>query len=430
MTTTNFSPANQGYILQAALSAYSDEMYTSVRRLNGTGIVSADGGIDTSTETFIGQKRWYKPTAAVVNTAGGVGAGANGVGTGAYSTFSSEQADYVKRVATYGHRQINVQEVVSMQDGLAKIARDFGEVRANDEHNAVINTLRGVANAESSNVAAESAGGAVTTNGITRFSQSGAAAANTGWISNTAGNNSIAAPSSDGNNTGTGQSGTGTLVGSAANLTGFFVDLNAGDTGGVFTGSSNTLVNALTATQQGAVRADALFKAVGMAFADYEPDYMYLVTSPEVLSELRGANLVDQTTVTEGNIEFQTIFGGKFRLVLTRTDQGDFAAGSTNAVNNASNKTSFLVKPGMISMNMLEVPMPVEIFRDANQYQGGGSTDVWYRWGYVSHAIGYSWNGGTTQFAEQGTGTSGLAGTNWRRRMDPLNLGILPIFHA
>ena len=35
-------------------------------------------------------------------------------------------------------------------DGLAKIARDFGEVRAQDEHDAILATLQGVAAKESS----------------------------------------------------------------------------------------------------------------------------------------------------------------------------------------------------------------------------------------------------------------------------------------
>ena len=140
-----------------------------------------------------------------------------------------------------------------------------------------------------------------------------------------------------------------------------------------------------------------LFKAISLGYADYEPDYCYMITSPEVMTLLRIANLVDQTKVTEGSLQFDTIFGGKFRLLMSRTNKGDFS--SQNGVNNLSTKTTFLVKPGALEMAQLSVPMPVEMFRDANTYHGSGSTDIWYRWGYVAHPMGYNWLGNTTAFA-------------------------------
>ena len=116
----------------------------------------------------------------------------------------------------------------------------------------------------------------------------------------------------------------------------------------------------------GAVLGDRLFTALSLGYADYEPDHVYMITSPEIMTQLRTANLVDQTTVTEGNLEFQTVFGGKFRLIMTRANQGN-RGGDTN-VDSASTRTTFLVKPGALEMAMLDVPMPVEMFRDANTY--------------------------------------------------------------
>ena len=106
-------------------------------------------------------------------------------------------------------------------------------------------------------------------------------------------------------------------------------------------------------------------------------------------------------------------------------------------------------------MAQLSVPMPVEMFRDANTYHGSGSTDIWYRWGYVMHPMGYNWLGNTTAFATSidpdndvtyaGQGRANANGDNiegtslgnsyvgtqvWGREYDPLNLGILPIFHS
>jgi len=168
-----------------------------------------------------------------------------------------------------------------------------------------------------------------------------------------------------------------------------------------------------------------LFRSIGAAFKDYEPDFMYMVTSPEVMAEMRAANLVDETTVTEGNIEFTTIFGGKFRLIMTRANQGNLSAEAE--VNAQSTKTTFIIKPGTVASAAMPIPTPVEVDRAAASYMGGGSTNVWYRWGYAMHPMGYDWAGSTTAFS---TNATMGAAASYARKMDALNLGILPIFHA
>jgi hypothetical protein len=404
MTASLNTFGNQTFALQNALSAYSDEMYTSARRLSSTGIVGSTGMIDTSTETYVGQMRWYKPTESVVNTAR-----LDDAQNGGVSSFSSALATYIKRVGTYGHSQVNMTQVVAQKDGLAKIAKDFGEVKANDEHEAVLSTLIGVAKSEAS-YGAGSVADAVT-GGITGFDSVSAVAGSSVQEHDAS---SIVT---------SGASGAGTL----GSTTGFYIDVNAAGAFGAAATNRSLVQDRGTDGLEGAARAERLFQAVGMGFADYEPDFMYLVTSPEVYSQLRSSNLVDQSTVTEGNIEFQTIFGGKFRLVMTRANQGNpNAYGAVDAVITESTKTSFLVKPGSVAMASLEVPMPVEIDRSARSYHGGGSTDVFYRWGYIAHAMGYSWGGAADHFAD----LSDLGGSNWRREMDVLNLGILPVFHA
>jgi hypothetical protein len=405
MTASLNTFGNQTFALQNALSAYSDEMYTAARRLSSTGIVGSTGMIDTSTETYVGQMRWFKPTESVVNTAR-----LDDAQNGGVSSFNSALATYIKRVGTYGHSQVNMTQVVAQKDGLAKIAADFGEVKANDEHSAVLSTLVGVAKSEAS-YGAGSVADAVT-GGITGFDSVSATPANSVQEHDAS---SIVT---------SGSAGTGSL----AATTGFYVDVNAAGEFGAVEGTDRGLVQDRGSDGlEGAARAERLFQAVGMGFADYEPDFMYLVASPEIYSQLRSSNLVDQSTVTEGNIEFQTIFGGKFRLIMTRASQGNPTAyGAAGAVTDASTKTSFLVKPGSVAMASLNVPMPVEIDRSARSYHGGGSTDVFYRWGYIAHAMGYSWGGAADHFAD----LSDLGGANWRREMDVLNLGILPIFHA
>jgi len=384
MTIVVNVPGATDFALQSAISAYSDEAYTNAKKLTGTGITSSNPQIDTSTETFIGQVRWMKPLNPTINVASLTDSTA---GTG--TTFSSDFLTYVKTVRTHGATQVNMKQVISQEDGLAKIGRDFAETRAQDEHNAILSVLRGVAITEMLNGAASGSG-------------------NTGLGGQTFSND----PTDP--------------------KYGFYVDLGA-----------NKPVIAATAAIQGAARAEGFLTAIGMGFKDYEPDYMYLVTSPEVFASLRSANLVDETTVVEGNITFQTIFGGKFRLIQTRANQGFSAAelGFINAglgVDIIGTKTSFLVKPGAIAMESLMVPNPVGVFRDEKAYKGGGSTDIWYRWGYVAHPAGYNWAGASDAFpadtayvaAPTGAVTAGTRGAFTRKATSALSLGILPIFHS
>ena len=359
-----------------AISAYSDEAYTNAKKLNSTGIVAADQRIDMTGESFVGQFRWYKPLSATVNVAS-----LSSATDGTYTSISTDVANFVKTVRTFGAEQVNMQEVVSRQDGLAKIARDFAEVRAQDEHDALLSVLKGVAlhEVELGDLATAGNGG------VTEYDTDTDAAA-----------------------------------------TGFFVDINdAGLFGAAATGAGDER-RLFDSSAIGAARGERLFKAIGAAFKDYEPDFMYIVTSPEVLAEMRAANLVDEERIQDGNLEFQTIFGGKFRLILTRADQmiSGFTAGDLNA---RSVKCSFILKPGVIGSAAAPVPMPVEVDRNAASYTGGGSTNVWYRWGYAMHPMGYDWAGATNAFA---TNATLGAAASYARKMDSLNLGILPIFHA
>jgi len=361
------NPYQMQFVVQNSISTYTHEAYTNARKLSGTAIVGADARIDVSTEDYFGQMRWYKALTPVINVAS-VSDPTDGTPTEVTSAFAA----YIKTVRTHGARQVNVQEVISKEDGLAKIGRDFGETQAQDEHNSVLETLSGVAAYEASRGA-----------GIVDFTTNG----DTGSV-------------------------------------GFFVDIL--DANANFEGTK-LIMDGATAATAGKNRGENLFRAVGMAWKDYEDDYFYMVTSPELLADLRSANLVDETIITEGNLQFNTIYNGKFRLILTRADQGD-QSGSANVT---GTKTTFIVKPNAMTMKPLSVPMPVEMGRDPAAYMGGGTTDIWYRWGYVAHPYGYDWAGSTVQFAQTaGTGGYDQAASWTRADQGYLNLGILPIFHT
>lgn len=389
MTAQVVAGASQ-FVLQNAISAYSDEAYTNARKLSGTGIVGDNPNIDTSTETFIGQVRWFKPLNPTINVASLTDAT-----DGTPTDYGSDFLNYIKTVRTHGAKKVNMQQVVTQQDGLAKVGRDFAETRAQDEHNAILAVCKGVAISEA-------------------LYGAGSASGQAGLGGQTFDND----PTSK--------------------RYGFYVDL----------GSSKPV----DSDHQGAARAESFLKAFGMAYKDYEPEYAYLVTSPEIMASLRSANLVDETPVVDGNITFNTIFQGKFRIIQTRATQSLASAelAKLNAgagVNIVGTKTSFIVLPGAIAMKGLNVPDSVEITRNGNAYKGGGTTTIWYRWGFVLAPAGYDWNGEKEAFpadadymsvVEGGvqktltavTSTDAAAGVWSRKTTSALSLGILPVFHS
>lgn len=398
---TNLAGADN-FVLQSAISAYSDEAYTNAKKLTGTGIVGVNPNIDVSTETFIGQVRWFKPMNPTINVAS-LTDSTNGTG----STYSSDYVNYIKTVRTYGAEKVNLQSVVTQQDGLAKIGRDFAEHRANDEHNALLAVLRGVMISELLNGTAVGGGG-------------------------------------------TGLGGQTFTNDPTDKKFGFYVDLGSNklvsDAGKDAGGTAN-------AAYVGAARADKMLQAFGMAFKDYEPEYAYLVASPELMASFRSANLVDSDKVSDGSINFSTLFQGKFRLIQTRASQGLSSAEITKLNTGAGvdltagAKTAFLVLPGAVAMQPLMIPEPVEIQRVAAAYKGGGTTTIWNRWGYVLHPAGYDWKGPSEAFPSNAdyqavmeagnaltlsTATNVLTSTTsvWQRKASSaLSLGILPIFY-
>jgi hypothetical protein len=392
------------YVLQSALSAYTDEAYTNAKKLVATGITGGNPQISTDTETFMGQMRWFKPLNPHINVAS-----LTDPTDGTKTSYSSDYLRYIKSVRTHGAEKINMKEVVTRVDGLAKIARDFSETRAQDEHNAILSVLKGVAITEAL-YGASAASGATGLGGQTFDNDP------------------------------------------TDKKYGFYVDL-----GGPMINKVGYEANGSTQNMayQGAQRAEGFLNAFGMAFKDYEPEYAYLITAPQTMASFRSANLVDQTTVTEGNIDFNTIFNGKFRLIQTRAAQGLSATerGRINqgpGVDIVGTKTSFLVLPGALAFAPLSVPDQVEIHRDANKFRGGGLTSIWYRWGYVFAPAGYDWVGAEDEFTSDAdymavkeagtqkalatiTDTTGAANTVgvWNRKFtSALSLGILPIFHT
>lgn len=397
MTIRTDVPGATQYAIQSAISAYADEAYTNAVKLNSTGIAGTNPDIDVNTETFVGQMRWRKPLNPVINVASLTDAT-----DGILTTTSTDHSMYVKSVRTHGAKKINMVQVVSQEDGLAQIAKDFVETRNQDEHNAILSVCKGVAIAELLNGTASASGA-------------------------------------------TGLGGQSFDNDPTDKKYGFYVDL----------GNVAPVIAATTAVQ-GAARAEGFLKALAMGYKDYEPTFAYLCVSPEVLMSLRSANMVDSDKVTEANVEMSTILGGKFRLLPTRAAQSltnaqwlKFNGAASGAgVDLVGTKTSFIILPGSIAFQGLNVPDSVEMDRDASAYMGGGTTELWYRWGYVAQPRGYTWNGSQEKFASDAdymsvgpnaasmgvltaaTIDANTRGTWVRKSTSALSLGILPVFHG
>ena len=384
--------------LNKAISAYSDEMYTRAKKLVSTELVGSDANINANGEDFIGQVRFYKPLGNYAvggsNSAEDVAGSASTVvnvasqdeNYGGTSNISTEVQTYIKTVRTHGANEYLVQSVISGQDGMAKIARDFAETRAEDEDQALRACLAGVMNTELKTA---------NTLAATKYSLMFAGNA---------------------------------VDGDSAKAFGYV----AASSDTVGTGSSLEKLVDLSASAPGQ-RVEHIIRAMG-AWSDYTPSFVYLVISPEVYLDIKVANLVDDERVTDGNITFETLLGGVIRVIVSRNfgqtlgSVTHAALSGTTAI--ATAKVSYMMLPGSLFMEPVSVPNPVAVDRNEAVGSGAGRTTAWYRWGYVMHARGYSFTGTQTAFATNAA-YLGTAGTPaWSRKVGILNLGILPIFHA
>jgi len=384
--------------LNKAISAYTDEMYTRAKKLVSTELMGSEAQINATGEDFIGQVRFYKPLGAYAVGATGetsedttgssnsvVNVATQSEDYGRTTNISTEVQTYIKTVRTHGANEYLVQSVVSGENGLAKIARDFSETRAEDEDQALRAALVGVMNTELK-VANDI--------GPTNYTEA--------WLGNSV---------------------------DADNSKAFGYVASSSDTVG--TGSS---IEALVDNTQSipGKRVEHIIRAMG-AWSDYNPEFVYMVISPEVYLDVKVANLVDDERVTDGNVSFETILGGVVRVIVSR-NFGNALASATNAglsgVTAIAPKVSYMMLPGSMFMEPVPVPSPVAVDRNEHVGMGSGRTTAWYRWGYVMHPRGYSFTGTQTAFATN-VSLAGTVGTpTWSRKVDALNLGILPIFHA
>ena len=105
MTIRTNIPGATNFALQSAIGAYTDEAYTTAKKLSGTGIVGPNSDNKTDTETFGGQLRWFKPLNPTTNVASLTNAAA-----GTKTSYSSDFLNYIKTVRTHGAEKVNMQQ--------------------------------------------------------------------------------------------------------------------------------------------------------------------------------------------------------------------------------------------------------------------------------------------------------------------------------
>jgi len=394
MPALQVPPGAENFVLRSTIGAYSDEAYTNAKKISTTAVVGGNSLIDKNTETFVGQMRWFTPMNPVINIAS-----ITDPTDGLYNDFASEFSQYIKTARTWGAKRRNLSELITKVDDIKQMSKSFGEHRAQDEDNAVRAVLKGVAVAEILHGAGTAGGGA-------------------------------------------GKGGQTFYNDPNDKKFGFYVDLG-----------NDKLVED-RGSYEGAARAEAMIRAVGMAYKDYEPDYMYWVIDPAVRASIRSANLIDGDKVVDGDVEFETVFNGKFRLLHSRADTS-FSPEEIAALNGGGGVdivgryTSYLILPGAIAMEQLDIPNPVGVDNREASYHGTGVAEIWHRWGFVIHPGGYTWAGDEEHFPTNQDYASVRVGSTTKRVADlqagdhatvkgvwqrktasVLSLGILPVFHG
>ena len=366
--------------ISRAISAYSDEAYSEARSLTATGMVGADARISSADEDYWGTIRFYDTLGALnfsttqTSTDTHINiADESPTNEGLVTEISTGSLRFAKSVRTHGATQMQVQQVVSSQDGFAKISRDFGMTRARDEDAALLSVLKGVAKTEVAQGARPADANAF------------------------------------------------------LDSEGFFASVAAG-------GSLFPATNPLT----------PLLDAMGSAFSDQDDSGYTLIIDPATAIDMRKANLFDdQAQVTDGNVSFNTILQGMVRVYVTRA-VGKVAISDFNSnsrllleddTNNTQIKLSFMVRNSAIANTDVSVPNPVAFDRDESVGRGTGKTELWYRWGYIYHPVGYSYiNGGSlaspTDVTAYVSNANLETAANWARAQNKASLGILPIFHT
>ena len=371
MTTVISSNFNN---IARAISAYADAARADASLLLSTALVGSDSRITDAGENYTGTIRW------LTYTDGGLTAKPSSVDTDGSGEAISEfmgagnlEAVYIKNVDVVAAKENSVQSLISKVDGLSYLGSKFGAVRARREDANLRNILEGV-------------GLDILGSNVTKLTAAGTTAA-------------------------------GRLATSGAGLFGYVTEQTA-------TTSTDASWAPLFANETSAsIRSsffDGLLDAMTAVSGEFEDSFYYLVVSPTIFNILRKQNVLDVNPVQDGNLNVNTLLGGKIRLIITGNSIGSTGISGLNV--------SFLVKASAVHYSNVSVNNPTAIDTNPTFNRGFGEVTIVSRWGNIIHPMGYTFAGTATAFP---TNTVLSTAASWTVVATNVNqTGIFPIFHG
>ena len=365
VTSSDFNNIN------VAISAYADAARADQALLISAGLTTADARVTDAGENYTGTVRWLNYTDPTTFSKPD-----EGTGTSLNLLDVTNQAEvYIKNVDATAIQEANMQAVISKVDGLSFLGRQFGAVRARREDHNLRSVLSGVAKSV--------------------------------YGSHTLADNTA-----------------GAVVGT------FGYVLPTGTAGGLPTGDDLAPLFANTSGVQ-QVRStffDELLNALQNVQTEFELPFYYLAINSATFNILRKENVLDNQLVQDGNITFNTLLGGKIRLILTGNSGVAGAAINSSDVVATGVQTSILMTPGAFVYQGVAVPNPVATERDEIAGNGGGRVTIINRWGNIIHPRGYSYAGSNSAYP---TNVVLNTAASWTRQAANVNqTGIFPIFHG
>ncbi len=340
-----------------AISAYAQVERADAALLTSTALVGSDARITDSGENYTGTLRWLDFSDPTGFNKQNETASDKNLNT---MGVSNKSAIYIKNIDHIAAEELSVQKLISKVDGLSYLGSQFASVRARREDLQLISIMNGVADKI--------------------------------WGSTTVGASDAAA-----------------TVG----------------TFGYYTGSdSSSNPNALFSLETNANKRSAFFDVlldgITAIKGEFEEPFYYLVVDTATYNTMRKQNVLDVAPVVDGNFNFNTILGGKIRLIVNNQS---LTANITSGV-----KVSYLAKASAVHYSQIAQTNPTALERDELAGNGGGLVTIISRWGNIMHPKGFSWAGSATAYPAN----SDLAlGTNWTVHATNVNqMGIFPIFHG
>ena len=379
MTAINSGDFNN---IARAISVYADGARADEALILSSGVTASDARITDAGENFTGVLRWLtysdggqasKPSASDdLNTPNAITA---------FMAMGNLSETYIKNVDVVAARENSIQSLISRVDGLSYLGRQFGSVRARREDANFRAVIQGVGDAiygSTADLAADTAATLIDGSAAGRDAASGQDPAN---------------PYAFGYRT--------AYTHSSTSFTPLFVNENTDNNRSAF---FDVLLDAMTAVS-----------------GEFEEAFYYLVVSPSTFNILRKQNVLDVNPVQDGNLNINTLLGGKIRLIVTGNTLG---AGTIQSGLNVS----YLLKAGAVHYSNVAVNNPVAMDNNPLYNQGFGDVSIVSRWGNIIHPRGYSYAGSANAFPANSTLN---VAASWTRAAQNVNqTGIFPIFHG